>query len=129
MLDCASIRQKIANIEYGFNPASLVVLVPGLSLIVQKIQSSQLLDTLRANYSEPAQASALLASREYAKLDTVFKYHVTGSFIQTIFFAALSALHPLFVVPTLLAAYGSYSAVNSHHLEIIMANNRLSITQ
>lgn len=106
MINCAAIKQSVLNMEYGFNrPESSIVLVPIVSLIFRKYQISHLVHTLKTTYTTPDQASFLLNSHSYQKINTIHKWHIFGGAVQTIFLVFLVAVHPLFLLPAAISFY------------------------
>lgn len=127
MVNFQSIKQTIINTDYGWNkPLSFIVLVPGASLIFQKIQVAHLISTLNLIYQKPDQFRALINSREYAKLDTLYQWHYVGSLIQIITLLVLSKLNPLFLLPTAISIYEQHCSNKRNH-RIIQVDNRMVI--
>lgn len=125
MLNFQAIRQSIINTDYGFDkPKSLIVLVPIASLIFQKIQVSNLINTLKNTYTRPHQCLDLINSREYKKLNTVHNWHVLGSLIQTISLLFLINFHPLFLIPAVFSIYELSSSANKIMHEVIQLDGR-----
>lgn len=114
MLNFNSIRQKIADIDYGFNLQTLIVLVPGLSLLAQKIKVQSIL-----RFAEQNNPVNFIGSRESAQIDHVYKWHAIGSAIQIAVFGLLTKVYPLpsdprvslFAIPCLLALYQFQNAL------------------
>ena len=99
-----SITQSIVDTKYGWaQPGSLIVLVPIMSLIFQKIQVAHIQETLSGYPVE--QMESLRQSLEFKKLDTIYAWHTLGSLIQTIVLLALSRIYPLFLIPASCAIY------------------------
>lgn len=93
MLAFSNIRQNLENIDYSWNkPQTYLVFVPGLSLIIQKIQFSKVLplidDVTPSNIQEAASKSK--------KFTEICKWHLRGSLIQLT--VALIAIH-IFAIP------------------------------
>jgi hypothetical protein len=130
MINFHTIKQSIIEMEYGWKkPRSLIILVPGLSLIFQKIQVSHLISTLKASYQKPDQFSALLNSREYAKLDTIYKWHTLGSLIQTISLLALTTLNPVFLLPAAFSIYEMYASAEGITHKVIQLDGQPHIVK
>jgi hypothetical protein len=97
------------HIDYGFhNPQSLIVLVPVVSLIVEKQQVSHLQEKLNTNYAKPEQFRDFLKSREVIQLDRIFKWHALGSLVQMIGLLALSFFFPIALFLTFVPIYEAY---------------------
>jgi hypothetical protein len=103
------IENKLAHLEYGPNFQSLIVLIPGISLIAQRIQNSHLRSNIEANkYDEQ------IFYREGRKLQTLGLYHCVGDLVQTIALLALAAINPLFMLPAILPIYGLWTSLPPH---------------
>lgn len=123
MINFHTIKQNIIDMEYGWKkPQSLIILVPGLSLIFQKIQTSHLLNILKETYQTSDQSSALINSREYKKLDSIYQWHVLGSLIQTISLVALSIWNPVFLVPAAFSTYEMFVSAKGLTREVVVPN-------
>ncbi len=108
------------NIDYGFhNPQTLIVLVPVVSLIVEKKQVSYLHDKLNTNYSKPEQFRDFLKSREVVQLDSIFKWHSLGSLVQMIALLALSFFFPIALFLAFVPMYEAYYSSRG----IVLKNN------
>lgn len=115
-----AIKEGALNIEYGWShPGSLVVLVPGLSLLVQKIQSAHILEVLKTTYPKSEQIVQKLSSPEYKKLGAMYDWHHVGSGIQCVALLALSAVTPWVLLPTCFSLYQFVSCtLNLGRMEI-----------
>ena len=125
------IREGMAKIEYGYNLQSLIVFVPGLSLIALKVQRSYLLnESQKTKYATHQQAIAVSDSRS-EKLETAACYHIAGTSIQAITLLALTTLlHPLFLVPCLCSLYEMLSSIyqlSSTNMKIQLGQEGYSI--
>ncbi len=77
MFNIASVKEKIQNIEYGWNkPASYLVLVPVISMIVQNIQRSYFKE--RSANSRDGQEFLEFNNR----VAQMHNWHWTGAVIQ-----------------------------------------------
>jgi hypothetical protein len=101
-----SIKQNLANIDYAWNKLeTYVVFIPGLSLVVQKIQLAAVLPWINGEVINPQNADqANLKSRKFLN---ICKWHLRGSMVQIM--VSLIAIK-LFALPTfswvsLLATY------------------------
>jgi hypothetical protein len=100
----SGIRQNLENIDYAWTkPQTYLVLVPGLSLIVQKIQLANTLPLIN-NITQQNIAQADAKSRKFAN---ICKWHLRGSMIQIT--ASIIAIKvfavPLFSLVAILATY------------------------
>ena len=108
----SEVKQKLANIDYSWTkPKTYVVFVPGLSLIIQKIQFAKVLPLIVLDSmkdSEKARA-ADFKSRKFA---TICKWHLLGSITQSI---ACIIVVNVFALPlfSLLGLIPSYELVNT----------------
>lgn len=112
-MNFSKIRQNLENIDYAWTkPQTYLVLVPGLSLIIQKIQLANTLPLID-NVTEQAK------SRKFAN---ICKWHLRGSMIQIT--ASIIAIK-VFAVPlfSLLAILATYELVDT-----LMKSLRNSIT-
>jgi hypothetical protein len=120
MISFQTIKESIFNINYGFGePKSLIIFVPIVSLIVQKIQISDLIDTLKNTYKTPYQFVDLKKSFDYGKLKTIYKWHALGSLIQTISLLFLLTFNPLFLIPAAFSIHEFYRSFNGIVHEVI----------
>lgn len=104
MINLAAINQAIQNIDYSWaKPETYVVLIPGLSLIVQKIQ---LATTLPLN-NNPSINTVRQADAQARKFTNICKWHLRGSMTQLV--AAMIAIKfiskPVFLLLSLVATY------------------------
>lgn len=110
MVSFASIKQSISNINYGWNLPSLMVFVPGLSLLVQKIKTADITARIVSNLPDPANcdevddpdnqsianysqylanfSSSLQAAKGTVKSDPdlikMYKWHAIGGVVQLV---------------------------------------------
>lgn len=80
-----SARQTVASMSYQwYRPATYLVFVPGLSLLIQKIQMRAMLPLMPANFSLQKQNQELIrtADSQARKFITVCKWHLVGSLLQ-----------------------------------------------
>jgi|694.fasta_scaffold04683_7 hypothetical protein len=110
----SNLRQSIINMQYGWTkPATLVVLIPVVSLIVQRMQLNHL-----------QQAQDIQRKSKIDRLDTINKWHTFGSLIQTICLIALSFFYPLLLVPAAISIIQMYASSRGLvHQEIIHVGN------
>lgn len=128
MIHFQSIKQHILEMEYGFNrPKSLVVLIPGVSLIFLQIQASALRQTLNETYTKLDELSALSENPAYAKLDTIHTWHALGSLAQVILLLFLSTFHPLCLIPAAFSFYELYSSSRGVTREVVVTDGKLHI--
>jgi hypothetical protein len=81
-IDFSSIRKKIENIDYGWTkPQTYLILVPGLSILIQKIQIAS---TLPLPPSAETSPEAIAKSRKFAD---ICKWHLRGSLAQMVVLA------------------------------------------
>lgn len=74
-----NIKQNLENIDYAWTqPKTYLILVPGLSLIIQKIQLASTLPLIN-NVTQQNMAQADAKSRKFAN---ICKWHLRGSMIQ-----------------------------------------------
>lgn len=92
MINFPAIKQQIIAMDYGRNVQSLIVLVPSLSLVVQRMQINAILRTIENNYLH--RPLDVLTSHEFTKITNIYKWHVIGSAIQAIAFALLMRPFP-----------------------------------
>ncbi len=82
MVNFNSIKQHFVNMDYGFdNPSSLIVLVPGLAIIVRRIQIVSICRNLDNQLRQNPQFD-WHASPENAKIDRIYKWHILGGALQ-----------------------------------------------
>ncbi len=103
-MNLLNIRQDLAAIDYdGTKLQTYLVFVPGLSLIIQKIQMA---NTLPLNNNLTTQNAAQIDAQS-RKFANICKWHLRGAMIQMI--ATVIAVKvfaaPIFLVLTLLAMY------------------------
>lgn len=124
-----SVKQNIIQLDYGWNAQSLVVFIPGISLLVQKIKSAHIYANLKETYTSGKQLTLLLASKEYAQLDKMHKWHSLGSLVQTIVFVTLGIMcNPLFFVPSVFSLYEMHiSSKGLTHKFVLHEDNKLEI--
>ena len=108
-MDFSNIRQSLENIDYSWTkPQTYLVFVPGLSLLIQKIQLASTLPLIDdANVTPQNMQEAAAKSRKFTD---ICKWHLRGSMIQMI--AAVIAtkvfvarLFPLIAIFAALAAF------------------------
>ena len=118
-MNLSNIRTQLENISYEWKkPQTYLVLVPGLSLIIQKIQLSSTLPLInkftqqKANDTLPlihkvTQQNADEENSNSRKFANICKWHLRGSMIQIVVsIIAIKVLaSPIFALITLLAAY------------------------
>lgn len=76
-----SIREKLENIDYGWSkPQSYLIFVPGLSLLIQKVQLAQILP-LREEDDVTAE-NHFQVDLNTKKFVEIHKWHLRGSAIQ-----------------------------------------------
>ena len=107
------IKQSLERIDYAwFKPQTYLVLVPGLSLIIQKVQLANTLPLITdVNQSNVVQADA--KSRQFVN---ICKWHWAGSMIQiAVSIIAIQAFAtPLFLLLAILATCElAYTLINS----------------
>lgn len=127
MLD--NITQKLIGLEYGWNRVgTLVVFIPGVSLITHKLKTADLRRTIENGWYDPASRINFDDARF---LDNVHEWHILGSLVQTVSSIALGILvNPVFLVPSFVAMYEVVSASMSyktHKLRLNEANGRLTL--
>lgn len=127
MFNIGSIKQKFEQMNYGCSTHTLILLVPAVSLLAQKLQVAQLFRVLKENYRQPSTLQALFGSREYKKLNSVFRWHAIGSLIQVVSLIALARFSPLFLIPAAISMYELYSALKGICHEVIYFNGGLHI--
>lgn len=112
MFTFESVKKNVIAMEYKLvSLQSLILLIPGVSLIAKKIHEAHLFDLIKKNHPTSSKMAALLGSREYNKLDTIYKGHAIGSTIQLVALVALSLfMHPFFLLFAAFAAYEFYSS-------------------
>lgn len=115
-MNFSGIKQSLANIDYSLNKAqTYLVLVPGLSLVIRKIQLANVLplinNVLPNQMQNFALAPADTSSRKFAR---ICGSHLLGSTIQLIaIYAAGVFVSPLFF---LLAIPSLYEMIDSAKL-------------
>ena len=105
----SGIRQGLESIDYAWvKPQTYLVLVPGLSLIIQKVQLANTLPLIN-NVTQQNVAQVDAKSRKFAN---ICKWHLRGSMIQI---AASVIAIKVFAVPlfSLLAILASYELVDT----------------
>ena len=105
----SGIRQSLESIDYAwFKPQTYLVLVPGLSLIIQKVQLANTLPLIN-NVTQQNVAQADAKSRKFGN---ICKWHLRGSMIQI---AASVIAIKVFAVPlfSLLAILATYELVDT----------------
>lgn len=127
MVNFYNIQQNIIDMDYCWNRKTLVLLVPGVSLIIQKIQTSHLLDILRSTYKKSDQFKDLLNSREHVKLETVCGMHTLGSLVQIISLLFLTHFNFLFLAPIAFSIYEMYSSSKGIMREVIQVGDKMYI--
>lgn len=109
-MNFSTIRQGLENIDYAWTePKTYLVFVPGLSLLIQKIQLANTLPLIQS----VTQENVIQADLESRKFANICKWHLRGSMIQIIVGSILitSAIAiqmftiPLFSLLTILATY------------------------
>lgn len=99
-MNISSIRQSLENIDYKWNnPKTYLVLVPGISLLIQKIQLSKILPLNPADQ--------ILKPLKSLKFVDICKCHLRGSLIQmmaSVIAVKVFAL-PLFSIIGIVATY------------------------
>ncbi len=102
MINFPALKQQIIAMDYGRNVQSLVVLIPGLSFVVQRLQINAILRTIENNYLH--RPLDILNCHEFAQITNIYKWHAIGSAIQTVAFTILLKPFPkAFVIPFWLA--------------------------
>ncbi len=95
------IQQSINNIDYAWNkPQSYLALIPGISLLIQKIQLAKILPLINNMHppkiDDSSQEKGISKDegivRKYSNLS---KWHVRGSLISLIASIALINIYPL----------------------------------
>jgi hypothetical protein len=110
-MDFSGIKQKIENIEYSWkNPQMLLVLIPGVSLVIQKIQLTNVLPLM----NNPTQQNVAQANVQTRKFLNVCKWHLGGAIIQAI------------VTATALA---SISTINTFAILLLSSLTLLAVSQ
>lgn len=128
MITLNAIRQNIISMEYGFTkPKSLVVLIPVVSLIFQKIQVSEHMLTLNTASNTSYEYWAV-DNPQHLKLDSIYKWHGIGSLIQTIILVSLLTFHPLFLIPTVFSIYEMYTCSKGITHTLHMNQNALNVS-
>ena len=111
-MNISNIRQNIENIEYAWNkPASYLVLVPGLSLLIQKIQF--------ANYKEghPPEVES--------KFFNICRWHVRGALVKVAIAVGLLAA-PLFSLLVVLSIFeGVYAFSHAFIIRVKVLEYRM----
>lgn len=111
------IYEKICDLDYGVNKIeSLVVFIPGISLIIFKVKTAGFLNVLK-DYNEinsdahGRHMKRTLTGRDWEYKRTVDVWHQLGSLIQTITFVALAIIiKPIFIIAAGLSIYEIYCA-------------------
>ena len=105
----SGVRQSLEKIDYAWTkPQTYLVLVPGLSLIIQKIQLANTLPLIN-DVTLEGMSQADAKSRKFAN---ICKWHLRGSMIQI---AASVIAIKIFAVPlfSLLAILATYELVDT----------------
>ena len=120
------IESHIRN-DYGCNIQTGLVLIPGISLIVQKVRAATKIRLVEAGgpYEKNFQETSY-----YKKLLMDYKWHFIGSAIQAIAFSTLMWRYsPWFAFPFLIAAYqaGRCALILIGGFDFIDNQNRLKL--
>lgn len=103
-MNFADIRQQLADIDYAWTkPQTYLVFIPGLSLMIQKIQFANTLPLI-TNVTQHNVVQADAKSRKFAN---ICKWHLRGSLIQIIatILAVKTFAVPLFSTLAIIATY------------------------
>lgn len=95
-MNLSNIKQSLEKIDYAWNkPHTYLVLIPGLSLYIEKIQLAITVPLVESYTQEERDVLIDIHSR---KFDNITKWHLRGSLIQIL--ASVAAIkilsHPLF---------------------------------
>lgn len=126
MVSLQAIKQSLVDIEYGWNAGSLVVLVPGLSLLVQKMQRAQLIESLKSQNFSVEQSQSFYNSREFKKLDTIAYVHAVGSMIQLAAFIVLSTMTPYALIPAAVSLYQLYTCSSDIQRSVTFVDGKVA---
>src|SRR5438128_663791 len=99
-----SVKEKIENMDYNWNsPSTYLTMVPGVAIIVQKIQFAKLLP-FDTNLNNPNHRSENEKAKKFLK---VCKWNLRGSMFQTlgVVFATNLLAKPIFLLLAGLATY------------------------
>lgn len=114
------LENPFKGMEYGWtNPKSLVVLVPGLSEMVYRIQRAHFLNQSEANQSKYSTANNFDAKYDtrmeqlghQKRFITVRQWHAFGAGLQGMAAGLLSANTPYSVRKIFLSAFATYSLI------------------
>lgn len=105
-MNISNIKQKLESVDYVWTkPQTYLVFIPGISLVIQKIQLANTLPLINNNLTtlqNVAQADA--KSRKFAN---ICKWHLRGSMVQIL--ASVIAIKffavPIFLLLAILATY------------------------
>jgi len=116
------IKQSLERIDYAwFKPQIYLVLVPGLSLIIQKVQLANTLPLLITEATTQSNVAQVYAkSRQFAN---ICKWHLAGSLVQIAvsIIAIVAFATPLFLLLGILATCElAYTLINSIRNRVIL---------
>ncbi len=126
----SSLRQSIENINYAWNkPQSYLVLIPGISLLVQKIQLAKILPSIEKmrppiiddrNQDDNVSEDEVIVK----KYSNISKWHVKGSLMSLIGSIALISINPLATfIGTIFSLYQMINILRSNCSHCIVQHN------